>query len=71
MRYPNIFGTFPTVATRTPTQPLSPVRHRVLELRKSGLYGTDIAKVLGITHQRVYQHLKALRAAGLLEEKSA
>jgi predicted transcriptional regulator len=45
-----------------------PTRTRVYQLH---LKGTQIAKVLGITHQRVYMHLKELRTAGVIEERSA
>jgi predicted transcriptional regulator len=48
-----------------------PTRTRVYQLHRQGLKGTQIAKVLGITHQRVYMHLKELRTAGVIEERSA
>jgi len=44
-----------------------PSRTRVYELRRKGLSGPAIAKVLGISHQAVYQHLKELRAKGVLK----
>ena len=49
-------------------QEMSPTRSRVLELRRKGLSGIAIARVLGITHQRVYVHLKALRNTGALKD---
>jgi predicted ArsR family transcriptional regulator len=48
-----------------------PTRSRVLELKRRGLKGTQIAKVLDITPQRVYQHLAALRKRGVLPEEKA
>ena len=41
-------------------------RKRVLELRRAGLSGVEIAKVVGVTHQAVYKHLKLLRESGAL-----
>jgi DNA-binding transcriptional ArsR family regulator len=48
------------------TQALGPQRTRVLELHRAGLTGYRIGKALGISKQRVYQHLKALREAGII-----
>lgn len=45
---------------------LGPVRERVLQMRKADMSGPEIAKALGISSQRVYQHLKALRELGML-----
>jgi predicted transcriptional regulator len=53
------------------TDPRRPTRQRVLALKQAGTPPEEIATVLGITTQRVYQHLKALRADGLLKEASA
>lgn len=43
-----------------------PTRSRVLELKRRGLNGPEIARVIGISSQRVYQHIKALRERGAL-----
>lgn len=48
-----------------------PQRSRVLELRRRGLSGVAIARVLGISHQVVYDHLKELRRRGVLDGKEA
>ena len=47
-----------------------PTRRRVLELKRNGLNGNEIARVLGITSQRVYQHIKALREQGVIPHET-
>jgi len=55
----------------TPLRTPGPVRTKVLELRQRGLSGIAIAKVLGVSHQAVYVHLRELRKAGHLKEKTS
>lgn len=45
-----------------------PIRAQVLTMREAGMSGPQIARALGISKQRVYQHLKELRSVGLLKE---
>jgi DNA-binding transcriptional ArsR family regulator len=40
-------------------------------MARAGMKGTEIARALNITHQRVYQHIAALREAGLLIREEA
>lgn len=49
----------------TPYEP-GPVGRRVLELARKGLGPSDIARILGISHQRASQHLANLRTRGLI-----
>lgn len=44
-----------------------PARTRVLELHREGMNPRQIANAMGISTQRVYQHLTALRAQGLIK----
>ena len=46
-------------------------RQMVLRHTKKGLGPREIALITGISTQAVYQHLRALRAAGELEEEVA
>lgn len=57
--------------TQHPSDPRRPTRQRVLALRNAGTEPGDIATTLNISVQRVYQHLKALRAEGLLPKEAS
>lgn len=46
-------------------------RQRVLDLIRRGLSVREVATLLGISTQAVYQHIDALRAAGELPPKEA
>ncbi len=49
-----------------PTYVPGPVRGAVLELYRSGMTQANIARKLGITPQRVGQHVTELRKRGLI-----
>jgi len=48
------------MSTGHPSNPKRDTRERVRQLTDAGLEPRAIAQVLGISTQRVYQHLKAL-----------
>jgi len=50
------------------SDPRRPTRRQVLELYTAGVRPSVIAEQLGITRQRVYQHLLLLRQAGEIPE---
>lgn len=58
----------------TPASPktsAAPSRERVLELARQGLSPREIAALMDISVQRVYQHIWRLRELGELPQKEA
>ena len=51
---------------RHPNDPRRKTREEVLRLNRAGLNGSEIAALVGISKQRVSQHLQALREAGTI-----
>lgn len=50
---------------------LTPRQAEILKLARSGLSPRDMAKVTGLTTQRIYQLIARLTALGHLEEEAS